>query len=306
MRTLVVLSLAAALAASTGCKKKGGGSWAVGDDGAMLSIGDDLSIGHHGVDGAANLRGIACRDGAIGWVVGDGGTALRSDPDGAWWPLELGTQRDLRAVAAAASDRVYVAGDGIAAISDDSGDSWSAIPGADASYTATATSYDGRLLLLAGVDGSIWRAVDGATPELVASAGVALRGIALAAGDRRAIAVGDGGTMLASEDAGATWTALPSAPGDLRDAWVGDDGTAAAVGAGGLLVRVVDGEVDASAIADTDLNGLHLSADGTGVVVGAAGTLLVSDDGGQVWTTLDAGTAVDLRAVDDFYGAAAR
>jgi len=295
--------------------------WLVGDGGTMLGVSVGGATTGYPLEGALDLLAIACFGRDTAYVVGEGGTILQTrDAGQTWAALTLGeafpTGPGWRAVAPAeatpeGAETVWIVGDaGVVGRSDDGGRSWTRIDGPSGQLRGVATEPSGAAALAVSATGEIWRlhAPSDDEPggaEMVYDGALALFGVALAAHDDRAVAVGAGGTMLRSDDGGLAWTSVELATTrDLHAVRVaGHEPLSVAVGAGGVVVRVSDGgaEIDEIADAEQGLYALHLREDGTGQAVGAAGVLLRTDDSGHTWQTVALPSTATLRGVDDFH-----
>lgn len=199
-------------------------AWAVGDWGVLLHTNDggrtwvDHSIGDDVV-----LSGVSFADPDHGWVVGEFGTVLSTADGGRTWHRQIsGTEKTLFGVTFTTSRNGWIVGiDGLVLRTADGGARWTVQRG-----SAVAGSLD----TLGFVD---------------LARNPALYAVAMA-GDTGCI-VGDTGTVLTTRDGGVTW-GRRSLPEDVRPLWLRAASVTTAhgailVGAKGLVVSVVDGEV---------------------------------------------------------------
>ncbi len=298
------------LAVGCSCSKKKSGGWLVGEHGLMVRVEDGAAQTHPAVTDA-DLLAIACRGETDAFVVGEGGTVLVTRDGGeSWSAVDAGTDADLAAVAVASADVVYAVGhSGTALRSADSGESWATLDAPEVEWTSVATDVPGRVAILGGADGSIWRSSDGEVVNVVARSDRAVLSVALTPDGRSAVAVGEDGLALASEDGGVTWTERAfgtdrtlravriSTLGDVVLA-VGDGGTVIRQEAsgnplrGGSVVQSLGGA----------LRAIHVTDDGHAMAVGDDGVLLSTDDLGDTWTSLSSGTSLTFFGVDDLHG----
>jgi photosystem II stability/assembly factor-like uncharacterized protein len=126
-----------------------------------------------------------------------------------------------------------------------------------------------------------------------------LNGLALLSATE-AVAVGDGGTLIATADGGLTWRSLDGGTGaDLRAVHFVTPRSGWAVGAGGTLLHTTDGDTWLPKAAGTTdgLNDLTFVAGAVGVAVGDGGRVLFTRDGGDTWDLGDAPTTARLNRV---------
>ena len=108
--------------------------------------------------------------------------------------------------------------------------------------------------------------------------------------------------MLVTGDGGDTWVRQTPVPttADLYDVWFAGPNRGLAVGAGGVVLRTVDGGGNWSRVTAPStavLRGVAME-DSRGWIVGDGGTLLVSADAGATWTiSQPTSTVRDLAAV---------
>lgn len=109
-------------------------------------------------------------------------------------------------------------------------------------------------------------------------------------------------TILKTTD-GSTWDSQ-GAPGGvtaLNDVSALNENTVWAVGAGGTIIKTIDGGAtnwaSQTSGVTVDLNGLYILDSDTVYAVGDSGTLLKTTDGGTSWTSIDNPTNVNLNEV---------
>lgn len=304
MKRLGAICASLVLAAGCSCSKKKSGGWLVGEHGLMVRVDDGEADLRPSVTDE-DLHAIACRGETDAFVVGGSGTVLvTTDAGDTWSERYAGTDDDLRAVAVAAAAVVWAAGDsGTLLRSADSGDTWAALDSPDVDWTSVATDVPGRVAILGGADGSIWRATPDEVVNVVGRSDRAVLSVAWTPDGRDAIAVGEGGLALRSADGGIAWS--PTELGTertlraVRISALGD--VLLAVGDGGIVVRRDPSGDDVREIGGT-LRALHVTDDGHALAVGDAGLVVSSEDLGNTWTSLSAGTSATFLAVDDLHG----
>lgn len=162
------------------------------------------------------------------------------------------------------------------------------------------------LLLVAGSSGKILR-IDPASGRITRDRtpiGETLQDIASWGGER-AIAVGNGGTVLVSADGGAVWEPVADVPrsevaNKLTRVKTAAGGVAVASGEmGALLISRDFGATWARLREEEDLawNDVALIGEARLVVVGEFGRILVSEDGGAAWTEVSSPVPSSLMAV---------
>jgi len=287
-----------------------GNAWLVGDDGEMLRMAASGGVQPYPLAEDADLLAIACLGAEAAWVVGSAGTVLSTDDAGATWQRhELGIEGDLAAVAVAEGHDgppvVVIAGDDGIVLERRGDGEFARLSAPDVDWTAVATDEHGERILLAGADGSLWRALDGAPQQVFASDGAVFYGLAATPDGDRAVAVGQGGLVVVSDDGGASWSPVAvSTVRDLFAARISSEGAEiVAVGDAGVVVTIDAAGVGASEQLDPALalRGLHMHAAGYGHAVGDAGIVLYTTDVGRSWTAIETGTDATLRGVDDVH-----
>ena len=114
------------------------------------------------------------------------------------------------------------------------------------------------------------------------------------------LAVGYGGTILASTDGGVTWTGRSSGTGQwLVGITCLTSSTCLAVGYGGTILASTDsGATWSSRTSGTQAGLLDITCSGNScLTVGDAGTILASTDSGATWSSRTSGTTADLHGV---------
>ncbi|MCH9688857.1 MAG: hypothetical protein K0V04_45915 [Deltaproteobacteria bacterium] len=232
-----------------------------------------------------------------------------------WSELAVGVTADLQSIAVAEGlpegrETLWLAGyDGAVRHSTDGGVVWNEVSSPDVDWTAVATDDVGRLAVLAGLDGSLWRSEAGGALSLARAATTAgaLHDVAVSHDGDTIVAVGEAGQILVSHDAGTRFTAIaPVTDLDLYAVHLASNGeTIVAVGEAGLVLRIDDRGAHLQQTLEPDgaLFDLHLRADGEGQAVGAAGAVLRTHDGGLHWRRVSTGRFADLHGVDDFHAA---
>ncbi len=286
----------------------GPSNWVVGEDGLMLRIDADHHVSTYPLDLDNDLRAIACKGASQAVVAGARGLILTTYDGGETWAdQQIAGAPELHAVALSAGTTGYVAGTGIVLRSEDDARTWATISTADHPWTAVATTASGTTALLASADGLVFRVQDLEVTQVYAGA-VPLRGVAITADGRDAVAVGDTGQVLRSHDRGLTWAAEPPAtPHNLHAVRMTADAQAlVAIGADATVLHVGGGTTTVTTVLDPPqtLRALHLDhhGDGHGQAVGDHGTLLVTHDDGHTWTKIDIGSQANLLGLDTLHG----
>ena len=200
-------------------------------------------------------------------------------------------------------------------------------------FTTTASLHDvavmddGRTILVVGDDGTLLKSVNaGATWRSLAddvdwrdatpsdnvpdrpasetpSSLPALGSVAASPDGRRAIAVGEAGTVLTSDDHGETWTNRASGSSGRLNSVVFDAGTGRAivVGSDGIVLTSDDRGATWTKRASgssASLTSVAFDAStGRAIAVGIDGIVLTSDDHGATWTERRSGTSAWLYSV---------
>ncbi|MBA3821970.1 MAG: hypothetical protein H0X17_24005 [Deltaproteobacteria bacterium] len=289
MRIKVVL-MCVALAGAVGCKKKGGGGggWFVGEEGLMVDVSDDGTLGEgYDLGASETLNAIACRYLDEAWVVGDHGTLLyTADAGASWIEHDLGTAANLRALATQDAGPVFVAGDGVFFTSSPASTTgtaeWLQLGDATTNFRSLAAAQRGTTVLAVADNGGIWAYDAGRLVRRATVEGV--RAVAVSPDGSTAIAAGAG--LARSFDGGLTWSPLAVDAGLVfEDVHIDDAGEALAVGSGGAVARIdADGRVLVQRLGTATLRTLHVAPSEAYSGIGYA-----AGDGGQVWMTLDAG-----------------
>lgn len=243
------------------------------------------------------------------WRSGPGGTTVLVGDDGlivtgaggALHPDRTGPVADLYAVAGA-----WAAGAGGTVLFRDAGAGWHALPAAGAgtdTFLALALLADGRVL--AAGTGGVWLGDARGWRRLPWPKGVPDRTVfGLRAWNRRAVAVGDGGLVLAFDGERLAPLAAPGGEALLAVAGSGPDDFIAVGASGAAYVR---GKGAWSAVPVAGGEDLLAVSDG-GVAVGAMGGIYRFEPGAQGgggWRTLAAPGAFALNAVADDPGGGA-
>jgi photosystem II stability/assembly factor-like uncharacterized protein len=214
----------------------------------------------------ANLRAIKFGTATLGLVGGDGGTlAMTTDGGTTWVPVSTGTQGTVRGVAVSATGVLLAVGDGGFGLrSTDGGSTWSPMVIAGAGdILAVAMDPGAQTAIMGDSTGRVWWTINqGRSFYLETSAPQAIRALSITDDGTRALAVGDGGTVL-ERSASGVWNAVNS-------------GTSAALYAA-----------------------LILDGDTREYVAGERGTLMQSVDHGVDWTAMDVATTATIFGLDD-------
>jgi photosystem II stability/assembly factor-like uncharacterized protein len=289
MRTQVVVLCIVASVAIAGCKKKGGGGggWLVGEQGLMVNVQADDTLGDgYDLGAAEQLNAIACRYLDEAWVAGNHGTLLYTNDSGASWDAhDLGTNAHLRALATQDAGPVFIAGDGVfftaTPAAETGGAQWTQISDGATQFRSIAAAQRARVVLALGDDGSVWSVENGTLVRRTSVDGA--RAIAISPDGAVAIAAGAG--LARSFDGGATWTSL-AAEGTYESVRVSDEGEALAVGARGAVAKVDnEGRVLVQTLGTSDLRTVHdQSYANRGYAAGNDGVVYTTRDGGWTWT----------------------
>ena len=260
-----------------------------------------------GLDGTACAAGqggaILCRDAALGWV-----------------PMPSGVRANLGGIASDGADVFVAVGDyGTVLRSVDRGRSWTLLPTGDRgtlepgdtspTWAQLPTRLNRALAavwlspsgegLITGRDGIVLRTTDRGARWTRVESGIreGLFGV-WGRGDGRAWACGAQGALYRSEDHGAHWTKVPTGtPHDLFAVW-GDARSVWAVGRGGVVLRVDEGDrVTPQSVGGTDTL-LSVSGAGRDVwIASLAGRLFHTRDRGARWGRSAVGSGDDFTAV---------
>lgn len=188
----------------------------------------------------------------------------------------------------------------------DGGVSWSRQPLGGAPYlgydgfTSIACG-DATTCLIGGPDGLGVRTTDGgATGALITASSKQLLALAFASASR-AVAVGEGGSIVASDDAGQTWAPVNGsvAGSDFRRLRATSDRIANIGGANGMLARTLDGGQSWTSVdvptGETVVDSSFPSRE-IGYAIASHG-LFKTTNGGASWLILDSGVKAGLVAV---------
>lgn len=283
-----------------------GGSWAVGERGAMVRLDPDGEVAFYPLELGEDLRAIACkgRDQAV--VAGAAGVVLTTVDAGATWQrIDIGGAAELRAVALSDGDRGYIVGDGLALRTLDDSLSWDPLPIDAHDWTSVATNVSGMTALLTSAAGQIFRLEDTTLTQVHAGDGSLLTGVALTPDGEHAVAVGQAGLLLRSDDGGRSWHAeLPATTRDLHAVRMASDASLIlAVGQAGTVVRIAADDTSVRELLDPalSLRAIHLSTS-HGHAVGDDGVMLGTHDQGRTWEPIALGLEQDLFGLDDLHG----
>jgi photosystem II stability/assembly factor-like uncharacterized protein len=203
--------------------------WAVGDWGVILGTRDGgRTWVDRSLDDDVVLASVAFGDSEHGWIVGEFGTVLVTSDGGATWERQSsGTEKTLFGVAALDANLAWVVGiDGLILRTRDGGVTWEVQRGAVGAEALEELAFQ----------------------DLLSNPG--LYDVAIA-GENGCV-VGDTGTVLVTTDRGRTW--VPRTLSEdarllwLRGAAMTSGGTGLMVGAKGLVVQVVAGELREPAV----------------------------------------------------------
>lgn len=292
MRSKVVLIkvvlMCVALATAVGCKKKGGGGggWLVGEQGLMVNVQDDGTLGEgYDLGASETLNAIACRYLDEAWVVGDTGTLLYTSDAGASWDAhDLGTTANLRALATQDAGPVFIAGDGVFLTSvpefATGKAQWQQLSDGTARFRSIAAAQRATTVLAVSDDGQVWSYANG---ELAKTHWVeGARAVAVSPNGLNAIVVGNGASR--TSDGGQTWT-LVDTNRIYNAARIDDNGDAVAVGSNGTVAKIdLENRVLLQNIGTDELQTLHvLGYSKRGYAAGNGGQTWITDDGGWTW-----------------------
>lgn len=293
MRSKVVLIkvvlMCVALAVAAGCKKKGGGGggWLVGEQGLMVNVQDDGTLGEgYDLGASERLNAIACRYLDEAWVAGNAGTLLYTSDAGASWDAhDLGTSANLRALATQDAGPVFIAGDGIfltAVPEHTTGKAqWQQLSDGASSFRSIAAAQRASTVLAVSDDGQVWSYANGTLAKNQRFEGA--RAVAVSPDGLNAIVVGDG--ISRTRDGGQTWTPTGVDGITFNAARIDDTGDAVAVGTNGTVAKLdLEGRVLLQNIGSAELQTLHvLGYSKRGYAAGDGGQTWISDDGGWTW-----------------------
>lgn len=160
---------------------------------------------------------------------------------------------------------------------------------AGATVVALALSVTGATGATGGANLASGAGVVTASVDIVLSGAAHEAQFAVAFGSRRGVAVGSGGSIMASSDAGASWQREIS-PTTLALLGVDVSDTAAiAVGQQGVVLvrRSTDAKWTVTKSGtDNRLFAVALNSRGSALAVGAFGTVIASRDGGETWQSV--------------------
>jgi photosystem II stability/assembly factor-like uncharacterized protein len=283
---IVLMTCIALASASAGCKKKGGGGggWLVGEQGLMVNVQDDGTLGEgYDLGASETLNAIACRYLDEAWVVGSAGTLLYTTDAGASWDAhDLDTTANLRALATQDAGPVFIAGDGVFFTSVPelgTGDAqWQQLSDGTANFRSIAAAQRASTVFAVTDDGSVYSYADGVLDKLmwIDSA----RAVAVSPNGLHAIVVGNG--ISQSSDGGKTWTLATRGDITFNAVRIDDTGDAVAVGTNGTVAKIdAEGRTLLQNIGNAELQTLH--------VLGYSKRGYASGNGGQTWITNDGG-----------------
>ena len=283
-----------------------GGSWAVGERGAMVRLDPSGDLAFYPLELGEDLRAIACKGEDRAVVAGAAGIVLTTfDAGASWQRLDIGGAVELRAVALSAGTTGYIVGDAVALRSQDDSRTWEALAIEPHDWTAVATTADGTTALLTSAAGDIFRLADTTLTQVHAGDGGLLTSVALTPDGQHAVAVGQSGLLLRSDTAGRSWHAeLPATSRDLHAVRIAADASLIlAVGQAGAVVRIASDDTAVSELLDPalSLRALHLLTH-HGHAVGDDGVMFTTHDQGRSWEPIALGLEQDLLGLDDLHG----
>jgi photosystem II stability/assembly factor-like uncharacterized protein len=226
------------------------------------------------------------------WLLCDRSELMVSADEGASWQRrQVPTDARLRAVAFLDSRRGFVAGDGGTLLAtEDGAETWRQVP-VPTHENLTSMHFAGEFGWVAGWTGVILHSADGGKTWLRQQSGVqqGLESIYFA-DSQHGWAVGWLGVILRTDDGGNTWERVktPGALWSLNSVCFRDSKDGWAVGFAGQLLRSTDGGVTWKEQTSPVRAWLKSVAyDGAGRWwVASDDTILVSENGGESWTTI--------------------
>jgi photosystem II stability/assembly factor-like uncharacterized protein len=243
-------------------------------------------------------------DAQTGWACGTGGKIWKTaDNGGTWTEQSSGTLGDLYGIAMASSSVGWVVGiNGIVRATADGGGKWTSQTSGTQSSLRAVHAFDAQSALAVGDGGTILLASIGGSTWTPVASGTGQHLQAVAFSGSAGWAVGNTGVVLRSTDLGHTFQPTPSGTqAGLFGVAAPDASTMYAVGAGGTIIKTVNGGTAftnfSSSVTTSTLNDIAWATGTTGVVVGDGGLILLTQDGGTTWGKVTSGFAVAFKAV---------
>jgi photosystem II stability/assembly factor-like uncharacterized protein len=256
--------------------------WVVGDDGAVIGIGDNGDAAEH-PRLPGDLTAIECVGPTDAWAVGAGGLVAQTIDGGtSWQMLPWPATADLRDIEADESGTVATVGDSGTWIMLHRG-AIRAVTGALGDLEGIGFGPGG--VLAVGRDGRLWAAdLETAIATPVEALDGAASAIDLAHDTTIGVVVGPGGAVWWSDDATA-WTRRDAGTlVDLYGVQVARGGHAAiAVGDEGTVLHIDADAIERVDVGDHALRDIHLDAWGKGAAVGRDGVVAATSDGGRTF-----------------------
>lgn len=189
----------------------------------------------------------------------------------------------------------------------DGGQKWAAVKNVPTKLALLGIALKGEHAIAVGQQGLVLARIGGEWKKVESGSGERLLSVSVNS-TGAAVAVGAFGTVLASANGGATWTAIKPAWDQYAEAGtephvyaasIDEAGTITVAGEFSLILRRAAGSTDWKLLnkGDASLFALNMGSNNVGYAVGQNGTVLRSDNNGDSWTKLDAGTGAILLGV---------
>jgi photosystem II stability/assembly factor-like uncharacterized protein len=191
---------------------------------ASPSVGDTVSVTGAGIGGWKFVQNVgqSIRTGGLPGSPAVGTFTMTAATQQNWW--SLATSSDGSTVLSGINGATNGFGTHLY-LSNDYGSSWNDVsPTHDFSEAYVAVSSDGRHLVDAVRNGSIWSSFDGGTSWSGSATTAAWTGVALSGDGNYGLAVSASGAVYKSADGGATWTLATTGPGSGTGAVISGDG----------------------------------------------------------------------------------